>query len=127
MVWSLSVRHLLVTIIIHICMNALLMHAHDTPIMTAFGILSLSSAWCLHCREVEPRLYGTVSSLVPPRSRLALKGPALHEYSSFLSQISRSESSRLQENNSRTKQRGRYVVDTEIMLAKLLVVMNLLC
>lgn len=96
-----------------------------TSIMTAFGILSLSSAWCLHSREVEPRLYGTVSSLVPPRSRLALKGPALHEYSSFLSQISRSESSRLQENNSRTKQRGRYV-DTEIMLAKLLVVMNLL-
>eukprot|EP00268_Persea_americana_P056580 TRINITY_DN6691_c0_g1_i9.p1 TRINITY_DN6691_c0_g1~~TRINITY_DN6691_c0_g1_i9.p1 ORF type:complete len:1428 (+),score=321.23 TRINITY_DN6691_c0_g1_i9:161-4285(+) len=76
-------------------------------------------------REVEPRLYGTVSLLVPTRSRLALKGPALHEYSSFLSQISRSESSRLQENNSRTKQRGRYV-DTEIMLAKLLVVMNLL-
>ncbi|XP_058089613.1 uncharacterized protein LOC131236455 isoform X6 [Magnolia sinica] len=46
-------------------------------------------------REVEPRLYGTVLSIVPAKSRLALKGATLHEYLSSLSQISKSEGSRM--------------------------------
>lgn len=58
-------------------------------------------------REVKPKLFATVLSIVPSRSCLALKGAALHEYLSFLSQISRSEASKLQENNCHTKRRRR--------------------
>lgn len=116
--WGFSVRFLIVTVIVNICMNRYT--CAYTSLRTDFGIQSLSSAMYLQCREVEPRLYNTVNSLVPPRSHLALKGSALHEYLSFLSQISRSEASCLQERKNRTKQRGRYAFNTEIILANCL-------
>ncbi|KAA8538484.1 hypothetical protein F0562_028145 [Nyssa sinensis] len=55
--------------------------------------------------ELESRLCHIVQSIVPQRSYLALKGDAFHEYLSSLSQISRSEASRLSESIDKTKQR----------------------
>ncbi|KAA8538481.1 hypothetical protein F0562_027973, partial [Nyssa sinensis] len=55
--------------------------------------------------ELESRLCHIVQSIVPQRSYLALKGDTFHEYLSSLSQISRSEASRLSESIDKTKQR----------------------
>ncbi|KAK1268639.1 hypothetical protein QJS04_geneDACA006871 [Acorus gramineus] len=53
--------------------------------------------------EVESELYNIIRSVVPARSRLALKGPAFHEYLSFMSQISISENDRVKEDINMTK------------------------
>ncbi|XP_077250105.1 P-loop containing nucleoside triphosphate hydrolases superfamily protein isoform X2 [Tasmannia lanceolata] len=46
-------------------------------------------------REIKPKLYDAVLSIVPARLHITLKGDAFHEYLSFISQISNSEASRL--------------------------------
>ncbi|XP_042517517.1 uncharacterized protein LOC122091570 [Macadamia integrifolia] len=53
------------------------------------------------------RLYGTVQSMVPPKSYFALMGAAIHEYMFTLGQISRSETSRLSEHTEKTERRRR--------------------
>lgn len=58
--------------------------------------------------ETEPCLCNIVQSVVPSKSYLGVKGHAFHEYLSSLSQISRSEASRLSENiNQNKRRRGR--------------------
>ncbi|XP_010521243.1 PREDICTED: uncharacterized protein LOC104800189 isoform X2 [Tarenaya hassleriana] len=70
------------------------------------------------CLEMKPRssegfkkserrscLMGAMKSIVPPRSYLALKGDAFHEYLSFLGRISRSETSNLSEAIRQTRRR----------------------
>ncbi|KAK1315629.1 hypothetical protein QJS10_CPA05g01839 [Acorus calamus] len=57
--------------------------------------------------EVESELHDTIRSVVPARSRLALKGPAFHEYLSFMSQISISENDRVKEDINMTKKHRR--------------------
>ncbi|KAJ9673640.1 hypothetical protein PVL29_023286 [Vitis rotundifolia] len=58
--------------------------------------------------ETEPCLCDIVQSVVPSKSYLGVKGHAFHEYLSSLSQISRSEASRLSENiNQNKRRRGR--------------------
>ncbi|PWA92896.1 P-loop containing nucleoside triphosphate hydrolases superfamily protein [Artemisia annua] len=58
---------------------------------------------------LDSPLCNTVQSIVPLRSQLSLKGYVFHEYLSSLSQISRSESSRLSEANNRPNQRRKRV------------------
>uniref|UniRef100_A0A5B7B8E5 AAA+ ATPase domain-containing protein n=1 Tax=Davidia involucrata TaxID=16924 RepID=A0A5B7B8E5_DAVIN len=55
--------------------------------------------------EFESCLRDIVQSIIPQRSYLALKGDAFPEYLSSLSQISRSEASRLSESIDKTKKR----------------------
>lgn len=61
----------------------------------------------LLCRE-SASLCSLVQSVIPTRSHLSVKGDALHEYLSSLSQISRSEANRLSENLHQS-QRRRFV------------------
>ncbi|KAL5992900.1 hypothetical protein ACLOJK_013819 [Asimina triloba] len=60
-------------------------------------------------REVELRPYGTILSVVPAKSQMALTGATLHEYLSSLSLISKSEASRLlvSAREKRQQRRGR--------------------
>ncbi|KAL2892923.1 ATPase family AAA domain-containing protein 5 [Bienertia sinuspersici] len=56
-------------------------------------------------REREMCLQNIVQSVVPPRSFLAVRGNALHDYLSSLAQIARSEASRLAEAAEKSKRR----------------------
>ncbi|KAK1291973.1 hypothetical protein QJS10_CPB17g00661 [Acorus calamus] len=71
--------------------------------------------------EVESELYNTIHSVVPARSRLALKGPAFHEYLSFMSQISISENDRVKEDINMMKKRRRSRASQHYFLLLLLI------
>ncbi|MQL86296.1 hypothetical protein Taro_018826 [Colocasia esculenta] len=60
-------------------------------------------------RELEFTLFDVVHPLIPARLRMVLKGPAFHEYVSFLSCMSKSENLRLSENKDQFQQRHRRV------------------
>ncbi|XP_060214329.1 uncharacterized protein LOC132641368 isoform X2 [Lycium barbarum] len=57
--------------------------------------------------KLDPNAYDLLQSVVPLRSRIALKGDSFHEYLSSLSQISRFGTTRLAESTDRRKQKRR--------------------
>ncbi|KAK1386884.1 putative P-loop containing nucleoside triphosphate hydrolases superfamily protein [Heracleum sosnowskyi] len=66
--------------------------------------VGLSKSGNLSQRE-SGSLCSLVQSIIPTRSHLSVKGNALHEYLSSLSQISRSEANRLSENLQKSQRR----------------------
>ncbi|TYG63754.1 hypothetical protein ES288_D06G055300v1 [Gossypium darwinii] len=71
-------------------------------------------------RDVKSCLFDIISSMVPSRFCLALKGDAFHEYVSSLGYISKSEASRLSVGTSLTKRcrtrRSRHYLSTGVLM-----------
>jgi len=68
------------------------------------------------CRERQTSLQDMLTSIVPLRSHLALRGNALHDYLSSLAHISRSEAFRLAEATEKRKGRRQVVMNSALLL-----------